>query len=269
MKGTVVLRQSSLGIILLAALGLSGCNANNGNGNANTNSNANLNRNGSVAPPAAIKPEKAADPNFKSCNPYFPLVPGSTAKYVITYSSGLVADATLVVDSSEENGRKVFTERTQLVDRSGGLRINQSIVRKFVCDGERVQLISEKTDSDIEGQKSGSEFKYRENSVAMVDPASLERKGTTWTYAFSKIFTRPGDAPAVVDEPTFVKFEAQGEEEVTIPTGKFKAAKVIRKVNENVLNEYFVRGLGLVKRNGKEGTAWELREYSGLTAMDK
>jgi hypothetical protein len=260
--------RSSLGIILLTGLALSGCNGNkntNGNGNANGNGNSRAD----FRPPTPIKPAAAVDPNFKSCNLYLPLLPGSTAKYVIVYSSGLVAEATVVVDSSEENGRNVFTETTQIVDRSGGLQIAQTTVRKYACDGERVQLISEKTESDVDGQKSTSEFKYRENSVAMVDAASLARKGTSWQYAFTKVYTRPGDPPAIVNDPTFVSFETLGDEEVTIPTGKLKATKVLRKVGENQVTEYFVRGLGLVKRQAYEGTTWELKEFSGLKAMDR
>lgn len=268
-KGSVILIRSFFGIVLLTSLALSGCNGNNNtNRNGNGNGNANAERS-DFKTPTQIKPATAVDPNFKPCNPYFPLVPGSTAKYVIAYSSGLVADATVVVDSSEENGRKVFTERSQIIDRSGGLQIAQSTEKKYVCDGERVQLLSEKTDSDVAGQKSTSEFKYRDNSVAMVDPASLARKGTSWQYSFTKVFTRPGEAPAIVTDPTFVSFEAQGDEEVTIPTGKLKATKVLRKVGENQVSEYFVRGLGLVKRQAKEGTSWELKEFSGLKAMDR
>lgn len=271
-KGNVILIRSFLGLVLLAGLALSGCNGSkniNSNGNANGNANGNGNTRSDFTTPKPIKPLTAVDPNFKSCNLYLPLLPGSTAKYVIVYSSGLIADATIVVDSSEENGRNLFTETTQVVDRSGGLEISQSIVRKYACDGERVLLISEKTESDIAGQKSTSEFKYRDNSVAIVDPASLARKGTSWQYSFTKVFTRPGDPPAVVDEPTFVSFEVQGEEEVTIPTGKFKATKLLRKVGENQVTEYLVRGLGIVKRQAKEGTNWELKEFSGLKAMDK
>ncbi|HYV07365.1 MAG TPA: hypothetical protein VFB82_22410 [Blastocatellia bacterium] len=265
--------RSFSGIILLCTLALSGCNGcssnnNDGNVNVNGNSNGNANRSG-FTPPTPIKPASTVDPNFKSCNQFFPLVPGSSARYVISYSSGLVADATVVVDASEENGRKVFFERTQIIDRSGGLEITQTSERKYACDGERVQLISEKTQSDVAGQKSNSEFKYRDNSVAMVDPASMSRKGTTWQYAFTKVFNRPGDPPAVVDEPTFVTFEVEGDDEVSIPVGKFKAVKVIRKVGENRITEYFVRGLGLVKRVATEGTQWELREFGGLKATDK
>lgn len=261
--------RSFLGLVLLTGLALSGCNDNkNTNRNGNANANGNGNSRAGFTPPTPIKPASAVDPTFKSCNANYPLLPGSTARYVIAYSSGLIADATVVVDSSEENGRKVFTETTQIVDRSGGLQITQTTVRKFICDGERVQLIAENTDSDVDGQKSTSVFKYRDNSVAMVDPASLARKGTTWQYSFTKVYTRPGDPPAVVDEPTFVSFESQGSEEVTIPTGKLKATKVLRKVGENQVIEYFVRGLGLVKRQAHEGTSWELREFSGLKAMD-
>ena len=266
------MNRSFSGIILLATLALSGCNGCSSNNNLNVNGNGNGNGNANRSdfqPLTPLKPASAVDPNFKSCNPFFPLVPGSSVRYVISYSSGLIADATVVVDSSEENGRKVLTERMQIVDRSGGLEISQTTEKKYVCDGERVQLIAEKTQSDVAGQKSNSEFKYRDNSVAMVDPASLGRKGTTWQYSFTKIFSRPGEAPAVVDEPTFVSFTVEGDEDVTIPIGKFKAVRVLRKVGENLVTDYFVRGLGLVKRVAKEGTSWELREFGGLKAMDK
>jgi hypothetical protein len=48
--------------------------------------------------------------------------------------------------------------------------------------------------------------------------------------------------------------------------GTFKAITVNRKVNENSLVDFYVAGLGLVKRQSKEGTSWELKEYSGLKA---
>ena len=154
-------------IILLSAIMFSGCNGTPTNVNSNANGNAN--NAPFIKPPPAIKPVDVPDPKFKPCNPYFPLVPGSIAKYVINYSSGIVGDLTVVVDAADEDGRKVFTQRSQLVDRSGGMQITQSIVRRFVCDGDRVQILSEKTDSNITGQQSSADFEYRENSLAMTD----------------------------------------------------------------------------------------------------
>src|SRR5262245_30678993 len=130
-------------ILLLIAIAFSGCNG----GPSNLNSNGNGNSNTSLAQikvPEPIKPEQPADSNFKPCNAYFPLVPGSIAKYVVNYSSGIVGDLTVVVDAAEENGQKIFLQRSQLVDRSGGMQIVQSITRKFRCDGERVIILSEK-----------------------------------------------------------------------------------------------------------------------------
>src|SRR3989442_1147102 len=115
----------SSAIVLMSALALSGCNGDNTNVNSNTSSSANANRVQNFKPPQPIKPLEAANPNFKPCNPYFPLVPGSIAKYVINYSSGIVADLTVVVDAADEEGRKVYTQRSQLIDRSGGMQINQ------------------------------------------------------------------------------------------------------------------------------------------------
>lgn len=262
------MRISSV-IILLSAIALSGCNGANTNVNSKTSSNANANANRALdfKPPQQIKPLEAADPNFKPCNPYFPLVPGSIAKYVINYSSGIVGDLTVIVDAADEAGRKVFTQRSQLVDRSGGMQITQTIARKFVCDGERVQILSEKTESNIEGQQSVVEFAYRENSVMMADPKSISRTGTTWTHAFRQVTHTPGQPPARSDDLTLIAFEVAGPADVTIPVGTFKAVKITRQIGENATVDYYVPGLGLVKRQSKEGSGWELKEYSGLKAQ--
>lgn len=249
-------------ITLLAAILLSGCNGTNTN--VNTNSNENANKTAEFKPPPAIKPVEAPDPNFKPCNPYFPLVPGSIAKYVVNYSSGIVGDLTIVVDAADEDGRKVFTQKSQLVDRSGGMQIIQSTVRRFVCDGDRVQILSEKTDTNITGQLSSSDFEYRENSLMMTDPKSMLTKGATWTHAFRTVFHRPGQAPSRSDQPTIIAFEVGGPEDVTTAVGTFKTVTVVRKVGENNTLDYYAPGLGLVKRQAKEGTSWELKEYSGL-----
>jgi hypothetical protein len=253
-------------IILLAAIIFSGCNGTPTNVNSNANGNANKAQ--SIKPPQPIKPVDVADPKFKPCNPYFPLVPGSIAKYVINYSSGIVGDLTVVVDAADEDGRKVFTQRSQLVDRSGGLQQNQSIVRRFVCDGDRVQILSEKTETNVTGQLSSSEFEYRENSLMMTDPKSMLTKGATWTHAFRSVFHSPGQPPARGDQPTIIAFEVLGPEDVTTAVGTFKAVTILRKVGENTALEYFVPGLGLVKRQLKEGTSTELKEYSGLKPQD-
>jgi hypothetical protein len=252
-------------IIILAAVGLSGCNPDSNNGNSNSNANANR----TVSkPPGPLKPNEAVDPNFKPCNPYFPLVPGSIAKYVINYSSGIVGDLTIIVDAADEDGKKVFTQRSQLIDRSGGTEITQSIVRKFVCDGSTVRILSEKTESNVAGQQSAVDFDYRENSVMMTDPESLSRKGTTWTHSFRTVFHNAGQPPSRSDLPTVIEFAVAGPEDVTTATGKVKAIKITRKIGENGTADYYAAGLGLVRRLSSEGTTWELKEYSGLKALD-
>ena len=262
------MRISSV-IILLSAIAFSGCDGanNNANSNANSSANSNANRVLDFKPPQPIKPLEAADPKFKFCNPYFPLVPGSTAKYVINYSSGITGDLTIIVDAADEGGRKVFTQRSQLIDRSGGMQITQLIVRKFVCDGQRVIILSEKTESNIAGQQSTTEFDYRENSVMMTDPQSIARTGTTWSQAFHMVVLNPGQPPARSPDLTITVFEVNGPADVTTAVGTFKGVKITRKIGENSTTDYYVPGLGLVKRQAKEGTSWELKEYSGLKAM--
>jgi hypothetical protein len=260
--------RTVLSVILFAALSLSGCDPNT-NGNANQNNqNGNANRSAIYKPPAPLTPKAAADPNFTPCNPYFPLVPGSVAKYVLNYSSGLVADATVVVDAEQQEGRTVFVERTQIIDRSGGLQQTQSTVRQFACDGERIQIISEKNETRVEERLTVNENLFRPNTIAMVDPAALALKDTTWSIAFTQTFQSPGEAMATLPEPTIITRTVVGPEEVTIPTGKLKAVAVQRKVKENLSTDYYARGLGMVKRVSAEGTTWELREYSGLRVLD-
>ena len=255
-------------IVLLSAIALSGCKTGPNNVTSNGNGNANANAAQSFKPPESIKPVDASDPNFKPCNLYFPLVPGSIAKYVINYASGIIGDLTVVVDAADEDGRKVYTQRSQLVDRSGGMQIVQSTTRRFVCDGDRVIILSEKTDSNITGMQSSADFEYRENSLMMTDPKSMLIKGTTWTHTFRQVFHSPGNPPARSDRPTVIEFEVGSPEHVTTGIGTFKAVPVVRKIGENLTVDLYVAGLGLVKRQSKEGTHWELREYSGLTPQD-
>lgn len=252
-------------LVLLTAIALSGCDNPNKNTNQNRNDNANR---AIIAPPPEIKPETAPTTNFVSCNPYYPLVPGSIAKYVLNYTSGVVADVKVVVDASDENGRKGFRERTQLVDRSGGYEISQSTERHFVCDGDKVAIIAEKADSKIQGQPSVGENKYRENSYWMIEPSTLAQKDATWTLGFKQVFHSPDQPNAEGDKPIIINFTVRGEEVVQLPIGKVKALKIERKIGDTLIYEWFVRGLGMVRRIGADGTGLELKEYTGLKPLD-
>jgi hypothetical protein len=265
LKGRLFLMRLISVVVIIATLALAGCkdtDTTNGNGNGTAN------RVSDFKPPPPIKPTQAVDPAFKPCNPYFPLVPGSVAKYVLNYSSGMTADVTVIVDAADEGGRKVFTQQSQIIDRSGGLQFVQSIVRKFVCNGDKVEILSETTDSTMSGRKSASEFEYRENSLIMPGPDELLRKGSTWSHTLRAITRNPGEPPQRSDVPTVIKFESAGVEDVTTAAGKFKAVKVIRTVGENGTIDFYAAGIGLVRRFAKEGTSWELKEYSGLTAQN-
>src|ERR1041385_8861822 len=184
------------GLLLLLIISLAGCDKDDPKANKNQ-SNANSKEATLPAIPPPLSPVGRAEPGFKSCNQFFPLVPGSVAKYVLHYSSGLIADVTVVVDAAgEANGRKLYTERSQIVDRSGGMEIVQKTTRKYACDGDRVLILSEVNESNVAGNQSSSEFQYREHSAIMIEPAAIERKGSTWQIAFKSTFRSAGQPEA-------------------------------------------------------------------------
>ena len=257
-------------ITLLATALFSRCNSTNNNTNSNQNDNqpANANKVATLPNIVPVKPESPVDPSYKPCNPYFPLVPGSQIKYLIRFSSSLLADVNVVVDSAVESGHQTFIETTQIIDKSGGLEKLEKTVRKYVCDGERIQATYEKGNNRAGERANDIELKFRGVPVIMVDPASLKRVGTTWSYSFNQIFQVAGEAPIRPEEAVTVTFEVLGEEEISTPAGKFKTVKIARRVKDKQGVDYFAKGLGLVRRVGWDGTSWELREYGGVKPID-
>jgi hypothetical protein len=256
-------------VILLGILALTSCNGGSSKSGANANSNAtsNANNQASFNPLAPIKPVAAADPAFKSCNPYYPLVPGSTVKYTLLYSSGVIAEATVVVDAAEEDGQKVFVETTQTIDSTGGVHKAEHTVRKYVCDGEKVRQIYQKTDNRVEGKLTTTDFSFKGEAYLMIEPKEILRKGTRWSYNFVQTM-KLETQPAFTGDPVSISFVAQGEEERTVPAGKFKTVKIERNVLKNIIYDYFAPGIGLVERVAAEGTKWQLKEYSGLRPQE-
>ena len=259
-----------LAITLLATALFSRCNSTNTNTNSNQNvsQTANANTVGTLPNVIPIKPESPVDPSYKPCNPYFPLVPGSQMKYLIRFSSSLLADVNVVVDSAVESGRQTFIETTQIVDKSGGMEKLEKTVRKYVCDGERIQNIYDKGNNRAGERANDVELKLKGVATIMVDPASLKRIGTTWSYTFNQIFTVAGEPPIEPEESVTVTFEVLGEEEITTPAGKLKTVKIARRVKDKQGVDYFAKGLGLVRRVGWDGTSWELREYGGVKPLE-
>ncbi len=192
-------------------------------------------------------------------------MPGATARYVLNYPSGLVVDMTVAYSKTDDPS--IVVENATLLDRQGGLQIAQTIERRYKCDGENVLILTEETKSKIEANVSTSLFKYRENSVIMKPPADLAIPGSTWTYGYYRTTEIPGVAVEKPDTPMIITLAVGGEEDLTVGLGKFRALKIVRKVNQNTVNDFYVRGLGLVKRIAAEGTITELKEYSGLKPM--
>jgi len=259
----------AIGVIGLTLLGsCSSCGpSGNGNNSANTNRSANANDNsapGSIAtPPPEPVPSSTVDPNFKACNPYYPLIPGSTARYSLSFSTGLQANPFIGVDQTKEGGATVFVQTTQIVDKSGGVNKNEMMVQKYVCDNGKIKIVAEQTDNNVEGHKTIAEMHYSDPAYIMLDPAALT-PGVTWSYSLTQTFRTPDAPPTNSDRSIAVSCTAQGEEEVTVPAGRFKALKVLKKVDKTEITEYYARGIGLVKRTRGDGTTWELTSYSGL-----
>ena len=232
-----------------------------------TSNSSNSNANApplSFSPPEPIKPSSPLDPNFKAGNPYFPLVPGSTLKYTIHFASPIVANVIVVVDSAQENGKPVFSQTWQIVDTGGGDEKNETTVRRYALEGDNVLQLFERTENLYHGRKTTSELKFRD-STAMPGAASL-RPGATWSLSFTQVFQVGNELPVAADRTVTVSFKLDAKEDVTVPAGKFKALKVTRNVTGNKLqiSEHYVRGLGLVRREGGDGTRLELIEYHGL-----
>jgi hypothetical protein len=274
-------------IIASSAL-LSGCaheaSALNQNGSvvggANSRNGANSNT-GNVLPgptpsPSLLPPAGPVDPSFKMCNPYYPLVPGSHALFAIKRpTTGPVGAVNVTVDSADEKGKKVFTEVAKRLSVKGmgtGLEIT---TRKYVCDGEKIQVISNVIDVTNPTGKSGRlDGKFPATSVVMMAPSSLTA-AAAWSYAMDADMKVPDKSDPKHEKmetkhDTFqLTFEVKGQEDVTVPAGTFHAIRIGVKVNGKDSDEYYARGIGLVRRSLSDGTVWELTEYNGLTPMDK
>jgi hypothetical protein len=221
----------------------------------------------SRAPELPPLPRPAANPaEFSPCNLYYPLVPGSQLKYTIIYSSGIIADVDVVVDQLDEGGRKVYTETTRIVDNQGGNYKSSQSVRKYACDDGRPVILSEHEDNRVEGNRTVFDIEFSPEAVAMARPSAI-RRGYKWSYNMTQTF-RPENLPPVRQKPLTIYFEVVGEEEVKVPAGRFRAIKILRKVGENQVIEYYARGIGLVRRETTEGTSWSLKEFGGLKPVD-
>src|SRR5262249_35687713 len=145
----------------------------------------------------------------------------------------------------------------------GGAIKNEMTVQKYVCDNGRIKIIAEETDNNVEGHKSIVEMHYSDPAYIMLEPAAL-RTGAKWSYSLTQTFRTPGSPPATSDRLIAISCTVQGEEDVTVPDGKFKAIKVAKTVGKTDITEYYARGIGMVKRVAGDGTTWELTSYSGL-----
>jgi hypothetical protein len=230
-------------------------------------SNRNANRVGDVAAPSPLTPDTPVIPGFKASNEYYPLVPGSLAKYDILYASGVSATATVVVDPGQRDGKPVFAERTQIVDQTGGVRKKSLERSEYSSADGKVQLLSQVEDNEVEGNQSNVETRFEGPAIVMLEPGAL-KPGTTWSYGFGVKVTNPGQAPFNPGAKYTVEYSVKGDQDVQVPAGTFKTIKLEKKVNAVTVYEYYAKGVGLVQRENQDGTAWKLKEFSGIRPVD-
>jgi hypothetical protein len=193
--------KTGLLLVIGIAVSLAACNGKDGEEPANTNSSANSNVSAVLAPPPPLIPSDP-DPSHKTCNEYFPLVPGSLARYRIVYSSNLVANATVVTDLSQRDGRKVFVQREQIIDEGGGSFKHSETTREYACDDAgNIELLSEQGENKAEGLQNKTSTKFDGRAIVMATSSDLE-PGRSWSYNFTRTFqqlTGPPITPARKD----------------------------------------------------------------------
>ena len=216
---------------------------------------------------AAAKSAAVAAVPFTGCNAYYPLVAGSKVSYSISKPFGQIGAVTVEVEEAKEKGKKAFTEVSKQMLTRSTTPGTQTTTRKYVCDGDKINVISNTIESKnpkgVSGQLDG---KFPETATVMIGPSSLT-PGATWSYKMDATIKLP-DKPDKKD--TFaLAFEVRGIEDVTVPAGTFHTVRVGVKVNGKDSDEYYAAGIGLVRRKLSDGTTWELTDYSGLAPTDK
>ena len=217
---------------------------------------------------AAASHPTAPYSSFKGCNLYYPLAPGSKASYSIAKPSGPVDAVTVEVTESNEKGKKVFVEIAKEIVARSTTPGTQTTTRKYVCDGDKIDVVSSTIESkNPKGETGTLEGQFRSTAVVMIAPSSL-KPGASWSYimeAVMKLHERPERK-----QDTFASaFEVKGPEDVTVTAGTFHAIRIAVKINGHEADDYYAPGVGLVRRRLSDGTTWELKEYSGLTPLEK
>ncbi|HEY6333743.1 MAG TPA: hypothetical protein VI756_30785 [Blastocatellia bacterium] len=237
--------------------------------------------------PTANLPPASVDPAFKACNPYYPLVPGSHLLYTIKRSGGPVGE--VVVTISGEKGKKEITEVSKRLSVRGLGSGLETTTRKYVCDGEKVEVVSDQIEAtNPQGTSGQFQGKFPPSSLVMMAPAALT-PGATWSYTMQanmKVPQKPDPKDPKAAKATSTQnkneikyvskqdtiplsFEVKGNEDITVPAGTFHTIRVGVKVKDKTSDEYYAPGIGMVRRSLSDGTVWELSEYNGLTPQDK
>ena len=253
-------------LVVVGVLALSACDqacsppqSNNSNNRGNANSTP-------VAEASLLpdpKPLAPPDPNFKACNQYFPLVPGSTKKYALNYASSLKAEVKQIVDKTVQNGKPAFLETTRIEDTQGGMHKQEIKKTVYTCDGGKVGILSSSENNKTEADSTYVEIKYSDPADVMLEESAI-KPGASWSYKLTESFQLPGGPLTPTNQSIEVDRSVSGTEDVTVPAGTFKAIKIQNTINKNLITEYYSLGIGLIKRVGSDGTTWELTEFSGL-----
>jgi len=278
---------SILGYGLLVSACSHGADPLTENGSPAPGSNSNSNGSSQIATakatPSLLPPAGPVDPAFKPCNPYYPLTPGSHMLYTIKRPSGQVGSVVVDVSAANEKGKKVFTEVAKRLSVRGVGSGLETTTRKYVCDGENIQVVYNLIEAtNPQGVSGKFDGRFPSPSLVMMAPSSLT-PGASWSYTMEadiKLPEKPDPKQAKREanqnkkvEPKYtskhdtiqLSFEVKGKEDVTVPAGTFHAIRIAVKVKDKDSDEYYAPGVGLVRRSLPDGTVWELSEYNGLT----
>jgi hypothetical protein len=214
------------------------------------------------------------------CNPYFPVARGAQWVYREARGQGVAMERTVAVSTIETSGRLMTATLRQTVAPAGQPeRLAGRATTTVRCAGGAVQIAVEGTAASSAGGESAAATVRAQ--LPGLPPADKLTPGFQWSSE-GRVETADGGATVV----TSIKRRSQvdGVFPVSVPAGDFAQAVRVASVEtlklggtsgereaEQEVQEWYVRGVGLVKRDTRlagadqpVGSVEELVSFSGI-----